>query len=65
MELKDISLSALDGTNNKCHEVKIGGITLWFSYETIVAYEDEEGNLLVSENYWSNTTGRHLNAIAL
>jgi len=48
--------------NNKLVRVEIRGLTLWFSYETIVAliYKAE---LYIIENYWSNTTGRHLNFI--
>lgn len=42
--------------------VSIGSLTLYFSYETCIAFETP-GNLRVSENVWSNTTGKHLNMI--
>lgn len=42
--------------------VDIGELTLWFSYETIVAFMFK-GDFHISENVWSNTTGKHLNYI--
>ena len=42
--------------------VTIGTLTLYFSYETIVAYTHK--NITVfCENVWSSTTGKHLNRI--
>jgi len=49
------------GTVNR-NKVIIGNLTLWFSYETIVAFQDETG-LKCSENIWSRTTGKLLNMI--
>lgn len=43
--------------------VDIGDITLYFSYKTVVAFNTPETGLVISENCWSTTTGRHLNAI--
>lgn len=44
--------------------VTIGNITLWFSYETCVAFTDPETfGTWVSENVWGPTTGKHLNYI--
>lgn len=40
--------------------VSINGLTLWFSYETVIAFQTT-GNRVVSENVWSQTTGKHLN----
>jgi hypothetical protein len=37
--------------------------SIWFSYETPIAYSDDYGNLYVSNNEWSSTTGKHLNYI--
>jgi hypothetical protein len=42
--------------------VTIDGVTIYFSYQTIVAFE-YEGELTISENIWSVTTGKHLNMI--
>lgn len=42
--------------------VRIGKLTLYFSYKTVVAFED--GNKrYVCENVFSSTTGKHLNWI--
>lgn len=40
----------------------IGSLTLYFSYQTVVAFNDSEG-LKVVENQWGPTTGKHLNTI--
>lgn len=42
--------------------VDIGTLSLYFSYETVVAFQDADG-LKVRENSWSTTTGKHLNWI--
>jgi len=42
-------------------ELHIGNLWLWFSYDTVVAFND--GTLVVSENCWKTTTGKHLNWI--
>lgn len=43
--------------------VDLGEIEFYYSYETIVAYKDAKDNLVVSENVWGVTTGKHLNWI--
>lgn len=61
-----VSLSSYGGyTGNygaHCMRVTIGSLTLYFSYQTVVAFEDNMG-LKVTENLWGPTTGKHLNAI--
>lgn len=42
-------------------EVHVGVVTLYFSYQTIVAYRAPGHGLVVSENVWTVTTGKHLN----
>lgn len=42
---------------------KVGGVTFYFSYKTCIAFETPEGEQVILKNYWSNTTGKHLNAI--
>ncbi len=42
--------------------VEVGGVTLWFSYHTLVAF-CAGGERVVHQNDWSNTTGKHLNEI--
>lgn len=44
------------------NRVDVNGVSFWFSYQTVVAFEDHKG-LVVSENVWSQTTGKHLNSI--
>lgn len=41
-------------------EVTIGDVTLWFSYKTVIAFHSPATGFVVSENLWSNTTGKHL-----
>lgn len=48
--------------NNKLTTLYIGDKRVYFSYETPIAFWDGS-ELFVSENEWSRTTGRHLNAI--
>lgn len=45
------------------NKVNIGYIALWFSYETIVAFRTPQTGLVVCENVWGTTTGKHLNWI--
>lgn len=40
--------------------IEICDLTLYFSYDTIVAFK-EGTNFYISENIWSKTTGKHLN----
>ena len=39
------------------------GNEFWFSYKTLVAFRGPSGKRYVLRNYWSTTTGKHLNAI--
>ena len=43
--------------------VDVGSLTLWFSYKTVIAFQNGWGETLVSENIWGSTTGKHLNWI--
>lgn len=50
------------GPNFTC--VTIGGVSVWFSYTTPIAVlSPETDGIIVRENDWSTTTGKHLNAI--
>jgi hypothetical protein len=40
--------------------VEIGNVTLWFSYKTLVAFCTPDTGLVVSQNVWGRTTGKHL-----
>ena|SRR5690348_3870289 len=39
------------------------GNSFWFSYKTLVAFQRWNDSLVVRQNDWSTTTGKHLNAI--
>lgn len=43
--------------------IDIGELTLYFSYDTCVAFHTPETGIICSQNVWSTTTGRHLNDI--
>lgn len=43
--------------------VTMGGITVYFSYSTPVAFVTPQGELVIRQNDWSATSGRHLNII--
>lgn len=45
--------------------VDLGRLTLYFSYKTIIAFCDgmADDGLVIRENSWSTTTGKHLNWI--
>ncbi|MFZ2992412.1 MAG: hypothetical protein WA061_01740 [Microgenomates group bacterium] len=52
-----------DNYGAHCLKVSFDEFTLFYSYETIVAYSDRTDGLVVSKNCWQTTTGRHLNWI--
>ena len=49
------------GDNNKV--VIIGDLKLYFSYQTVIAFEVVDNGIIISENVFSQTTGAHINAI--
>lgn len=58
-----VRLSPVTNRNTPLHRVDVGPITLYFSYETCVAFHVDGGVLTISENVWSSTTGRHLSEL--
>lgn len=46
----------------KARAVRIGKLTLYFSYETVIAFEDGF-EFHIAQNRWGRTTGGHLNSI--
>lgn len=47
---------------NNTTEITINGITLYFSYETLIGFR--KGIFLcIRKNEWGNATGKHINAI--
>lgn len=49
------------GTNTIA--VEMGPLTFYFSYDTIVAYRSPQDGMVMSENVWGPTTGKHLRII--
>lgn len=66
---KIVSYGQYKSGNYGAHSLRvdIGSLSVYFSYETVVAFSDEKdgkgGQLVVRKNDWSTTTGKHLNWI--
>lgn len=52
------------GTTVNTLRVAIGDFRVYFSYQTPVAFRAPGYGLVVSENVWSQTTGKHLAMIS-
>lgn len=46
-----------------CIRVEVGELSLWYSYNTVVAFRSPKTGKVVRVNDWSVTTGKHLNWI--
>ncbi len=44
--------------------VYVGSLTLVFSYQTVIAFQQGWGSWVVTVNYWGPTTGKHLNWVS-
>jgi hypothetical protein len=62
MELPNWNCYYRDGDANALR-FNVGGFSFWYSYQTLIAFRVPGHPTVVSENYWTNTTGKHLNAI--
>lgn len=49
------------GANTLC--VTVGDIRVWYSYQTPVAFQIGDNEMVVRQNDWTQTTGKHLNWI--
>lgn len=47
---------------NNFTRLEWNGVTIWFSFETPIAFDEGRG-IVISENVWTNTTGKHMNFI--
>jgi hypothetical protein len=47
----------------KALQIFAGGSSFWFSYRTCIAFKVAGGPVVVCQNEWGPTTGKHLNAI--
>ena len=63
MEIKKWNYGEYSSDNYGSHTqaVQIGKLTLYFSYDTVVAFEHPDTGMVVCENVFSKTTGKHLN----
>lgn len=59
---KEIGTNQREVRNFK--SLKLGSITLYYSYDTIIGFCTPNTGLCVTENVWGSTTGRHLNMIS-
>lgn len=53
-------------SNNYGHHTRameFGPVRIYYSYDTIVAFQVDGNKRVVLKNYWSTTTGKHLNWI--
>jgi len=50
-------------TSDRARAVQIEDLELYFSYETLIAFRSNKSGLVIRENNWSVTTGKHLNAV--
>ena len=44
--------------------INVGKLTMWFSYETLIAFRVAGGETRIIQNYWGTITGRHLNDVS-
>lgn len=45
--------------------VQVGSLSVWFSYKTPIAFQSGYGSIVVRENEWGPTTGKHLGYIGV
>ena len=50
-----------DNYGSHTQAINIGKLTLYFSYDTVVAFSHPDTGTVVCENVFSRTTGKHLN----
>ena len=43
--------------------IRLGILELWTSYDVVIAFRYNLGEIVTRENEWGNTTGRHINAV--
>jgi len=52
-----------DSDNYGAHSLAVAFdvFTLYYSYDTIIAYKDRDDGFVMRENIWNTTTGKHMN----
>ncbi len=61
--MNQITIFDYDRRGNRSKGVSIGDLIFYFSYETLVGFFSPRTGTIVMKNYWSATTGHHLNSI--
>lgn len=46
------------------HLVETSKMLMWFSYETLIAFQPEGKGRCVRQNEWGPTTGKHINTVS-
>ena len=65
MKITMTNYGQYSSTGQGAHTIclNVDDLQLFFSYNTVVAFNHPSTGLVVSENVWSTTTGKHLNWI--
>jgi len=62
VDINKFNYGKYSGNNENTIAIMLNDLTIYFSYNTIVAF-DFNGELFVVKNEWGPTTGKHLNWI--
>jgi len=62
VDINKFNYGKYSGNNENTIAIMLNDLTIYFSYNTIVAF-DFNGELFVVKNEWDPTTGKHLNWI--
>lgn len=60
------SYGEYSSSNYGAHSLRFdlpNGVSFYYSYDTLVAFRSPFSGLVIMKNYWSTTTGKHLNWI--
>lgn len=68
MSLKDERIERVKMRNRlivdkNLYKLELGDLTIWYSYETPIAFKTSETEVVCRQNDFSATTGKHLNSI--
>ena len=66
LEIMKMNMKCTNLNSTKSFRVysRDNGERVWYSYNTIIAFETPKTGLVVCENIWSVTTARHLGNLA-
>jgi len=63
--MSSIQIESHDSQTHKSVVIQTpkGRVDVHFSYQSVIAFKVGDGPMIVSENCWSTTTGKHINSI--